>query len=197
MSGASQLPTLNAALVAVMAVVALGCGGAPPPPPANVEPVAGPARAAPTALERRRDAACDRLGPRLTACAVEDARADFAAGKIDRAQLTADTAPDVQRRLTAKLGGYLVAVDGVRRADDIGRRHIGQCPPVLMLEVGVVQGLLAPRRAALPHAHEPHGVGAGAHELSKRRLGQLPEGERAAQAPLPAVQPYPGVDLIE
>ena len=134
MSGASQLPTLNAALVAVMAVVALGCGGAPPPPPANVEPVAGPARAAPTALERRRDAACDRLGPRLTACAVEDARADFAAGKIDRAQLTADTAPDVQRRLTAK---FLASCTGARyssrqvRVLEVCDREETACAPLL------------------------------------------------------------------
>jgi hypothetical protein len=55
-------------------------------------------------IERRRDAACDQLGPRLTACAVEDARAGFAAGKIDRAQLDRDTAPAVQRKNTEEFG---------------------------------------------------------------------------------------------
>jgi hypothetical protein len=55
-----------------------------------------------TPIEQRRDAACDQLGPKLTACAVEDARASLAAGKIDKAQFDKDTAPAVQRRHTEK-----------------------------------------------------------------------------------------------
>ena len=51
-------------------------------------------------IEKRRDAACEQLGPKLTACAVEDARADFAAGKIDKAQLDRDIAPEIQRKNT-------------------------------------------------------------------------------------------------
>jgi hypothetical protein len=51
-----------------------------------------------TPIEKRRDAACDQLGPKITACAVEDARADLAAGKIGQKQFDSDTAPDVQRK---------------------------------------------------------------------------------------------------
>ena len=51
-------------------------------------------------IEKRRDAACEQLGPRLTACAVEDARTHFAAGKIDKAQLDRDIAPEIQRKNT-------------------------------------------------------------------------------------------------
>ena len=89
----------------VLALLVAGCGGsqhtadgaaaresapAPAPAPADTR----------TPIEQRRDAACDQLGPKLTACAVEDTRADFAAGKIDQHQFDLDTAPAVQRRHT-------------------------------------------------------------------------------------------------
>jgi hypothetical protein len=51
-------------------------------------------------LEKRRDVACDQLGPKVTACAVEDAKADLAAGKIARPQFDRDTAPEVQHKNT-------------------------------------------------------------------------------------------------
>jgi len=71
-----------------------GGGGGPrdPAPPAYTG----------TPIEQRRDAACDQLGPKLTACAVEDARASLAAGKITKAQFDKDTAPGVQRKHTEK-----------------------------------------------------------------------------------------------
>src|SRR5512140_2903916 len=50
-----------------------------------------------TPIEQRRDAACDHLGPKLTACAVDDARANLAAGKTTKQQFDQDTAPDIQR----------------------------------------------------------------------------------------------------
>jgi hypothetical protein len=53
-----------------------------------------------TPIEKRRDMACEQLGPALTACAVADAKADLAAGKITQAQYDKDAAPDVQRGLT-------------------------------------------------------------------------------------------------
>jgi hypothetical protein len=75
-----------------------GEGGAPrePSPLAASEPPA-PSR---TAIDRRRDAACEQLGPKMTACAVDDARANLAAGKIDRPQFERDTAPAIQRKNT-------------------------------------------------------------------------------------------------
>lgn len=53
-----------------------------------------------TPIEQRRDTACERLGPKITACAVADARADLAAGKVDQRQFARDTAPEVQQRNT-------------------------------------------------------------------------------------------------
>ncbi|HEY0480273.1 MAG TPA: hypothetical protein VGD37_22290 [Kofleriaceae bacterium] len=63
-------------------------------------PAPPPAHDARTPIEQRRDAACQQLGPRITACAVEDARARLAAGKIDQRQFDADTAAAVQRKHT-------------------------------------------------------------------------------------------------
>jgi hypothetical protein len=78
-----------------------GCGGpshAADDSPANRSPVAAVDTRTP--IEQRRDAACERLGPKITACAVADARADLAAGKVDQRQFARDTAPEVQQRNT-------------------------------------------------------------------------------------------------
>src|SRR2546427_448000 len=48
-----------------------------------------------TALEKRRDAACEVVAKRSTACAVEDAKADLAAGKVTQQQFDKDTAKAV------------------------------------------------------------------------------------------------------
>jgi hypothetical protein len=84
------------------AVVLISCGGTAKPV-ASEAPAPQDARApARPAISQRRDAACDALGPRLTACAVEDARADLAAGKIQKPQFDRDTAPEVQSKNTAE-----------------------------------------------------------------------------------------------
>jgi hypothetical protein len=75
----------------------------PAPVPAPDRPAAPPApavRDTRTPIERRRDVACDQLGPTVTACAVEDARNKLAAGQIDQRQFELDTAPAVQRKNT-------------------------------------------------------------------------------------------------
>src|SRR5688572_22249687 len=64
-----------------------GCGGKSPPP-ADPEPVvAADAPPARTELERRRDAACDQLGPKLTACAVDDAKKTMSAEELAKLEL--------------------------------------------------------------------------------------------------------------
>jgi hypothetical protein len=92
---------LAVALLAVAASLA-ACGGAQRPPDGEGGAPAQPAAPADprTPIERRRDAACDQLGPKLTACAVEDAKASLAAGKIDRQQFDRDTAAPIQRKNT-------------------------------------------------------------------------------------------------
>jgi len=91
----------GAAAVAMIAAGLAGCGGpqrATEDAPANRAP--GAAVDTRTPIEQRRDTACERLGPKITACAVADARADLAAGKVDQRQFARDTAPEVQQRNT-------------------------------------------------------------------------------------------------
>ncbi len=87
--------------VAVILLTA-ACGGKQTPKgggDGSAEPV-GVVQDMRTPLEKRRDVACDALAPRLTQCAVDEAKADAAAGKISKSQLEKDTAPDVLRKNT-------------------------------------------------------------------------------------------------
>ncbi len=80
-------------LVALLAA----CGGkqtATTTPDPDPKPQ-GPAKDSRTPLEQRRDAACDVVAKRVTACAVEDAKADLAAGKVTKEQFDKDTAREV------------------------------------------------------------------------------------------------------
>lgn len=101
---AALATAVAAALAAVPALAPAGCGGTVQTGTGPGTPAPDPAPAPPadsrTPIQRRRDAACDQLGPRITACAVEDARASLAAGKIDQRQFELDTAPGVQRKHT-------------------------------------------------------------------------------------------------
>ena len=83
-----------------LALLLAACGSSPPPvtdtsneadPPGVVEDTR-------SELERRRDAACDTLVPRLTACAVEDAKAELAAGRITQAKYNEITSSGVQAK---------------------------------------------------------------------------------------------------
>ena len=87
----------RASLVLAVALVAAlaACGGrqgAAPDQPEAVEALPPDPR---TPLEKRRDAACELVAKRVSACAVEDAKRDLAAGKVTKAQFDKDTAPMV------------------------------------------------------------------------------------------------------
>jgi hypothetical protein len=62
----------------VVLVGLVACGPKQPPKtgPSNDEPVGkvGPVKDSRTAIEKRRDTACEQLQPRLTECAIEDAK---------------------------------------------------------------------------------------------------------------------------
>jgi len=115
---------------------AAGCGGPQRAADGAAATEAPPAAASDprTPIERRRDAACDQLAPRITACAVEDARADLAAGKTDQRQFARDTAPEIQRKNTEK---FLTACKTARyssrqvRVLEVCHREEAQCAPLL------------------------------------------------------------------
>jgi len=80
------------------------CGGAPSAPPSapggEVTRAGDEPADSRSEFERRLDAACAALGPRLTACAVADSRADLEAGTLTQEQFDAATKPDIQAALT-------------------------------------------------------------------------------------------------
>ena len=87
-------------------VVLAACGTKSNTPVSNAgsgsgaEEPPGPVTDSRSEIERRRDVACDALGPRITACAVADAKAQYAAGKVKQKDFEATTSQDVQRKNT-------------------------------------------------------------------------------------------------
>lgn len=55
-----------------------------------------------TPIEKRRDAACETLGPKITSCAVADAKAELEEGKVSKEQFDKDTASGVLKKNTEK-----------------------------------------------------------------------------------------------
>lgn len=84
---------------ALLVLALVACGGKQAPPPQDPEPV-GVVKDTRTPIEKRRDTACDQLGPKITQCAVEDATKDLAAGKVTKQQYDQDTASGVQKKNT-------------------------------------------------------------------------------------------------
>jgi hypothetical protein len=62
-----------------------------------------------TPLEKRRDAACEAIGPKLTECAVEDARSELAAGRVTQADFDRTTAPEIRHKNTERFIGQCTA----------------------------------------------------------------------------------------
>src|SRR5687767_9708406 len=81
-------------LAFVLALAA--CGGTQPPPPSNVSDPPGVVQDTRTEIEKRRDAACDKLEPRLFECALADARTARSNGEISQAELDAVLKPDMR-----------------------------------------------------------------------------------------------------
>jgi hypothetical protein len=61
-----------------------GCGGGGQPEAATPAAPAGPPK---TELQRRQEAACDALGPRLTACAYESAKQNLTEEQLKKEQV--------------------------------------------------------------------------------------------------------------
>jgi hypothetical protein len=135
------------ALALALAWVACGGGQPPPPQPAGgSDPAFHDTR---TAIEKRRDTACEQLGQRNTACAVADARQNLAKGvdpnghAYSKDMFDRDTAAAVQAKNTEvfvdkckkqHLNSYQV------RVYEVCMREETECDPML---------------ACLQHVHDP------------------------------------------
>ncbi len=81
-------------------VLALSACGKSQTPVSNQGSGEGPVKDTRTAVERRRDTACESLGPRVTDCAVEDAKAALAAGTLKQKDYDAITKPEIKSKNT-------------------------------------------------------------------------------------------------
>lgn len=94
----------------------------------------GPVKDTRTELERRRDTACEALGPRISACAVEDAKADLAAGKVSKEQFDKDTASGVVKKNSDEFvedcSGHDYSSRQVRVLE-VCQKEESQCEPLL------------------------------------------------------------------
>jgi hypothetical protein len=82
-----------------LVILLAACGSKNQTPVSNSGSNEGPTDTR-TAIERRRDAACETLGPRITTCAVEDSKAALAAGQIKQQQYDEITKPEVTAKNT-------------------------------------------------------------------------------------------------
>lgn len=88
-------------------LVLVACGSGKPAPvgpgsgsgSGSAEPIVKDTR---TELERRRDAGCERVAAKLTECAVADAKAERAAGRMSEKDFKLNTDPQLLKKHTEK-----------------------------------------------------------------------------------------------
>jgi hypothetical protein len=117
-------------------VVLVACGGSKPTPTTGGGSGSGDpgvVKDTRSELEKRRDAGCEKLKPRLVQCAVEDAKASLDAGKITKAQFDKDTAPEIRAKLGEKwLEACEVEMSSRQvRVLEVCDREEQQCGPLL------------------------------------------------------------------
>lgn len=119
-------------LIAILAA----CGGSKP----KQDPLTGSGSGDPpgvvadtrSELEKRRDAGCEKLRPRLVQCAADDAKAELDAGRITKQQFDQDTTAEVK----AKLGSEWMKACQVEmssrqvRVLEVCDREESQCGPL-------------------------------------------------------------------
>jgi hypothetical protein len=119
-------------------VALAGCGHKQPTNVSNEGSGAGSAVTAPadtrTEIEKRRDGACETLGPKITSCAVEDAKKDLAAGKIKQKDFDANTAPAILKKNTEEFIKTCKKSDFSSRQVrvlEVCQQEESQCEPLL------------------------------------------------------------------
>ena len=91
---------VSVGMKSLVLVLFVACGGTSQPTttPQNDDPP-GVVADTRTELEKRRDAGCEQLEPKLVQCAVDDARAELEAGRMSNKDFEANTAPEVKAKL--------------------------------------------------------------------------------------------------
>jgi hypothetical protein len=82
---------------------------------------------------KRRDVACNKVGKRLVACAVADAKADLEAGKIKQEQYDKDTSADVTAKLASEWNKTCIKPGTTRqlRVLEVCEQEESECEPLV------------------------------------------------------------------
>ena len=110
-----------------LAMVA-ACGGKDTPPAEPVAP-AEPAEPAKSEIERRRDVACEALGPKLTECAIADAKKTMSAEEVAKLELD-KTAPAHTRKFVESCQAQTLSSRQVR-VYEVCLREETECEPLI------------------------------------------------------------------
>lgn len=114
-------------------VALVACGGGSSSTTTTPKDPPGVVKDTRTEIEKRRDAGCEALKPRLVQCAVDDARAELEAGRMSKKDYDLNTAPEV----TAKLGSEWMKSCRVEmssrqvRVLEVCHKEEQQCGPLL------------------------------------------------------------------
>lgn len=119
----------------LLLIALVACGGKQPAPAGgngSGEPP-GVVTDTRTELEKRRDAACEKLRPRLVQCAVDDAKAELEAGRMTKKDFDLNTAPEVRTKLGEKwIEACRVEMSSRQvRVLEVCDREEQQCGPLL------------------------------------------------------------------
>lgn len=131
---------LSVRAAALAAACLLGCGSSPsggPTEPAaepDPDPVLKPTalvggRPVTTEIQRRQAAACEQLGPKITACAIADARATMAPDELAKLKLE-ETAPVHTRKFVESCVEPALSSRQVR-VYEVCMREETECAPLL------------------------------------------------------------------
>ncbi|MBK9034085.1 MAG: hypothetical protein IPL61_22920 [Myxococcales bacterium] len=113
--------------VIVIALAVAACGGSHPAPSSPDEPAPPPDRR--TELERRRDAACEALGPRMTDCAIADARATMSPEELAKLEIES-TAPVHTKKFVESCQAQSLSSRQVR-VYEVCLREEQECDPLI------------------------------------------------------------------
>jgi hypothetical protein len=118
----------------LLAILLAACGSKNQTPVASSGSDTAPPADTRTEIEKRRDAACETLGPKMTACAVEDSKAELDAGSMTQKQYDEITAPEVKAKNTEQF------VENCKKAEyssrqvrvlEVCQREESECDPLL------------------------------------------------------------------
>ena len=104
---------------------------------------------------------------------------------------------DCESLVAAEMRIDLVASHAVRGPDDVCVDEAGQCALGVATHCGIRRGDAGTFGAALPDAHQPHGVDARSSDVVPHRVGYVGQRDGPTGECREVGQPYPREDLVD